>query len=72
MIEKIQDTDEFKAIMNDQYIKNLLMNDSTVKNIQEQNISELINNPDIQAILQDSELMKKFLDLSKKMMSKDK
>lgn len=69
--EKIYHSDEFKAMMADEKIRNIVNDPDVQDAIKEGNYSALFNNKDILAIAQDPVLMKKMMTLYASIMKEE-
>lgn len=65
--EKIQSLDEYKTLMEEEAIHQILSDKELLQNLQEKNLSALIANPKMQAILKNEKLLKKLFALNVKM-----
>ena len=66
--KKFQSTKEFEDLIGDERLKELFSDEKTAEQLRSQNLSQLLSNPKIQAVLQDKELLKKVFALNKKIM----
>ncbi|MBI5150047.1 MAG: hypothetical protein HZA28_04665 [Candidatus Omnitrophica bacterium] len=66
--ERIQSLDEYKAVMEDETLREILTDKEFVEAARNKDFSKLMTNPKMQAIFQDKKLLQKILDLNLKIM----
>ena len=62
-VGKIQKTKEYEEVVGDEKIKQILLDEEILKLLQDKDYAKLMSNPKFQAILNDEELLKKFMTL---------
>lgn len=70
-LEELESSQAYQDIVNNKNIKALLSDETTLEQIQNKDIGQLLKNPNMQAILKDKELLKKFLELNKEILKKN-
>ncbi len=72
-IKDLQSTEEFQTVFNSDVIKQLYSDEETAKQLQEKDMGKLLTNPKVQsavqAIINDPELLKKFMSLQEKIIT---
>lgn len=66
----IESSAEYKAIAQDQKIKNILTDQNLIEQIRRGEMAKVLSNPKIQELSHDKELIKKFLDLESSVLQK--
>jgi len=67
-LEGVQEISEFQSLQEDEKIKEILSDKETIQQLQTRDISKLIANPKINNLINDEELMKKFMKLNSKIL----
>jgi hypothetical protein len=71
-IERLQNSDGFQALINDERMQKIFNNEKTVSDMKSNNFGELLKNPDFMQLLNDQELTAKILKAYKDMIKFDK
>lgn len=66
-LEELRQSKEFKQLVDDEKLQTLLNDPETIRQIEEKDFGKLFSNPAIQEIMKDKELLKKFLEVNKKL-----
>lgn len=67
-LQNIQSSQEYKAVLEDKTIQELLTDEGIAADIKDKDFVQLMANPKIQALLENPELLQKILDLNVKIM----
>lgn len=70
-LRKLRRTQEFKDVMENPKVKDLLEDEATLKQIQEKKIFELLSNKKMKAIFEDGDLVKKLFALNQKVLEEN-
>ena len=67
-VEAIRANPKFQEVLSDQRMADLFSDETTIQQIQNKNIMQLMSKPKIQAVMQDEELIKKLIELQQEML----
>lgn len=67
-IQRLQSSAEYQAVRDDKTIQALLTDEDIMRDIRDKNFASLMANPKMQAVMKDSGLVKKILDMNVKIM----
>lgn len=68
---KLQETEEFKNIIEDDTFKELLADEETMRQLQDKDISKLVTNPKIKDLASDKDLIKKIFAFQKQLIDQN-
>jgi len=71
-IRELQESKEFKQLMNNTKIQEVLKDEELVQNIRDKNFTKVLSNSKMQSLFQDKELLKQFLELHKELLKQSR